>query len=87
MAMTYDGSTFKAFKDGVIVGSISVSGSIYSNTAPVEIGRIAGDDYWNGFIDEVRIYNRALTPKEILAHYFEGLKTHQMNPIITRQVA
>ncbi|OYT63936.1 hypothetical protein B6V01_002875 [Methanosarcinales archaeon ex4572_44] len=32
-------------------------------------GRFFSDRYFNGFIDEVRIYNRALTADEIRSHY------------------
>jgi len=33
--------------------------------------------WWNGLIDEVRIYERALTLGEIQKHYVEGLVKHQ----------
>lgn len=33
------------------------------------IGQINNEDFFNGTIDEVKIYNRALSPDEIMAHY------------------
>ena len=54
--------------------STSYTAAIRSNaTEPVTIGtsKFAGtaDYFWRGLIDEVRIYNRALTAEEIKAHY------------------
>jgi hypothetical protein len=51
----------------------SYSSDIYSSSGRL---RISGSDNWadnefNGTIDEVRIYNRALSPEEILEHYNE----------------
>jgi len=39
------------------------------------IGRV--DNYFNGIIDEVMIFNRALSEKEIKSLYYRALKTHQ----------
>jgi len=35
-------------------------------------------DYYKGLIDEVRIYNQALTSAQIQKLYAEGIKTHQL---------
>jgi hypothetical protein len=68
VAGTYDGSTLRLFVNGVQVASTPVSGPIGSSSGPVRIG---GNNLWGEFfqgrIDEVRIYNRALTPAEIQA--------------------
>ena len=54
------------------------TGGIGSNDEPFEIGR--SSDYptipFNGLIDEVRIYNQALSVAEIQKHYAEGLEKH-----------
>ncbi len=45
------------------------NGTLTQNTDPLQIGQdqnFAGR-YWNGFIDEVKLYNRALTDAEITA--------------------
>ena len=62
VAGTYDGSTMRLYLDGVVVGTRPVGG---------RIGR--GDEIWlssdkellDGLLDDVRIYNRALSRKEI----------------------
>ena len=59
------------FLDGVSVGSTSKSGSLSTDPGVgVWIGSnppLASSKPWDGLIDEVRIYDRALTAGEILA--------------------
>ena len=66
VALTYDGATLRMFVNGVQVSSLAVTGSIV--VAPGAL-RIGGDSVWGeyfkGLVDEVRIYNRALTATEI----------------------
>lgn len=66
-ATTYDGSTIRLYKDGVQVGSMAKSGSLSSgSTVPVWIGNNPGGyEPFDGVIDEVRIYSRALTASEV----------------------
>jgi hypothetical protein len=66
IATTYDGATFKLFINGVQVQSSAVTGLITTTTNPLDIGGspVLGQ-YFTGQIDEVRIYNRALTTTEI----------------------
>jgi predicted GH43/DUF377 family glycosyl hydrolase len=72
---TFDGSTIKLYIDGSLVASTSYSGSIKSDTGPLYIGRDDGySRYFNGSIDEVAIYSRALSADEILEHYNNGIK-------------
>jgi PKD repeat protein len=74
LAATYDGATVRLFVNGAQVGSRSQTGTIATSTGPVTIG---GDpDYgqhWTGLIDEVRIYNRALSASEIQADMSSSL--------------
>ncbi len=69
VAMTYDGTTLKLFVDGVLDGSMAVTGTIPATTQPVRIGGGAPiglpQFYYTGGIDEVRIYNRALVDCEV----------------------
>lgn len=66
LAGTYDGATFKLYVNGVQVSSQPQTGSIDVTTGVLRIG---GNDYWGeffkGYIDEVRVYNRALNASEI----------------------
>jgi Concanavalin A-like lectin/glucanases superfamily/Bacterial Ig domain len=66
LAGTYDGVTQRLFINGVQVASRPQTGAIQTSAGPVVIG---GNEVWGeffqGLIDEVRIYNRALSQAEI----------------------
>ena len=66
LAATYDGATMRLYVNGVQVASRAQTGAIATSTNPLQIG---GDSlygqYFAGRIDEVRIYNRALSVAEI----------------------
>ena len=72
---TYDGNYLRIFVNGKEKNSISVTGKINADTRDVHIGTATGGtDYpFNGIIDQVRIYSRALSEKEILEHYYYGI--------------
>jgi len=70
VAGTYDGATLTVYIDGTSVGSVSNSGAIPTNSLPVRIGADqTGANAFTGWIDEVEIYNRALSGAEIQAIY------------------
>jgi hypothetical protein len=69
LAATYDGSMIKVYFNGEVVGETEFSDSLSTSTGPLFIGTKwsqapAGDEY-NGIMDDVRIYNRALTQSEL----------------------
>lgn len=67
LAGTYDGQNQRLYVDGTLVATKAQSGAIKTSTGALRIG---GNSIWGeffqGYIDEVRIYNRALTSTEIL---------------------
>jgi len=65
LAMTYDGSTLRFYINGEEVGSEAQSGPIQSSSGPLRIGGTIWGAYFQGRIDEVRIYDRALNVGEI----------------------
>jgi hypothetical protein len=68
LAATYDGATVRLYVNGSAAGSAATSGSIVTSTLPLRIGGNAvWGEYFHGLIDEVRIYNRALSAAEIQA--------------------
>lgn len=77
LATTYNGSEVKLYLNGQNDSVFVVSGTIETNNNPVRIGNFRGQsrDFLNGLIDEVRIYNRALSDAEILELYKEGGST------------
>lgn len=70
-AAVYDGSEMRLYQDGELVGSTAKSGTIStSDSVSVWIGGNPTSPTampWQGIIDEVRLYNRALTVNEIRA--------------------
>ena len=66
LAMTYDGSQVRLFVNGVQVASQPTTGSIAPSGSPLWIGGNSPyGEYFNGRIDEVRVYRAALTQAEI----------------------
>ena len=70
IAVTYDGSNMQFYVNGSLDNSVVASGSLYDGGDPWIIGGTQNDPWasnsYNGAIDEVRIYNNALTQDEIL---------------------
>jgi len=80
IAGTYDGSTIKTYKNGVSNSSgTSVSRSIPNTAQVLEIGRYREtvDRSYPERIDEVKIYERALSADELLQNYNAGLSQHK----------
>jgi hypothetical protein len=69
LAATFDGSTMKIYIDGALSASMSASGSISWDTTPASIAHNNYGGYGAGIIDEVRVYNRALSTAEIQTYY------------------
>ncbi|MSR71452.1 MAG: LamG domain-containing protein [Candidatus Taylorbacteria bacterium] len=67
---TYDGSTAALYVDGVLVSSGAASGSF--TPGALTIGSSGASEYYNGLIDDVRIYSRALTAAEVRTLYDIG---------------
>ena len=68
LAATYDGTTQRLYINGVQVASRAQTGPITTSSSPLRIGgNSVWGEYFKGYIDEVRIHNRALTTGEIQA--------------------
>ena len=67
---TYEGNYCKVYVDCKLQDSVLASGNTFTNVADLFFGKanLAGFPYWfNGDLDEVRIYNRAINFDEVLA--------------------
>jgi hypothetical protein len=68
LAATYDGTTLRLYVNGTQVGSRAVANPLLTSTGVLRFG---GNSVWGEFfagrIDEVRLYNRALSATEIQA--------------------
>ena len=68
---TYDGATLRLYINGVLNNSADKTGTIETSTGPFSIGKYQGcnKDQFNGIVDNVRVYNKTLSPEQILAIY------------------
>jgi methionine-rich copper-binding protein CopC len=68
LAVTYDDSNLVLYVNGVLIATQNLPGGITTSTGALRIG---GNSIWgeffNGLVDEVRVYSRPLTQAEILA--------------------
>jgi hypothetical protein len=66
VAATYDGTRIRFYVGGVLVASQAAAGSYQVNTSPLWIGGNAVyGEHFKGKLDDVRVYNRALSAAEI----------------------
>jgi hypothetical protein len=69
----YDGSNIKIYRNGVETNSAPVTGTVTHSTNPFSIGRYGVTaSYYDGLVDDARVYDRALTPSEISTLYRAG---------------
>ena len=68
LAFTYDGSYIRLYKDGALVDSSVANGIIGQNTLPLQLGKLDWQTtgfYLNGKLDEIRLWDVALSQVEI----------------------
>ena len=76
---TYDGQSMKYYTNGGLAAQASITGAIGTNSEPLGIGENLDDhsDCFNGAIDDVRIYNVALTSNQVSQLY-----AYETTPIV-----
>jgi large repetitive protein len=69
LAGVYDGQRIALYVDGKLEDSVAAAGSVALNTEPVWLGNdsAARGEYFRGWLDDVRLYDRGLTEAEIQA--------------------
>ena len=69
LAVTYDGSTMRLYVNGVLRSSVAQAGAITASANPLRIGgnTVFGQEFFAGLLDDVRVYNRALSAQEVVA--------------------
>jgi hypothetical protein len=66
VAATFDGTTMRLYVNGTQVASLAQTSPIATSSSPLRIGgNSAWGEYFAGSIDDVRVYNRALSATEI----------------------
>jgi hypothetical protein len=74
-------SLVRFYLDGDVTMELPFAGPIQLNEGDVFIGRWwGGNRYFSGLIDEVKIFNRSLTPEEIKEEYNRYTTKSEENP-------
>ena len=81
VVLTYDGNEIKAYANGELIASRAVEDSFVANSSDLYIGKDIPEvtEYFSGAMDDLRIYNRALSAAEVKALY-EGAGV----PVVTK---
>ena len=92
VATTYDGTEQVLFKDGAQVFRRDQAGAIGSNSSKLLIGARGNTtprNFFGGMIDEVRIYNRALSKGEVISlyDYTDGVESITLSEKITTLIS
>jgi hypothetical protein len=88
---TYDGNTNRMYINGQQIDTVSQSGTInYTSNTPVclasepNASACIDGNYFNGLMDDVRVYNRALSAVEVRQLYNLGATSKQaVSPVVT----
>jgi|LSQX01.2.fsa_nt_gb hypothetical protein len=69
VACTYDGNSMKLYINGILEASRPKTGEIQYKNASLKFGHAVKNQFLTGKLDEMRIYSKALTEKEIKQLY------------------
>jgi Concanavalin A-like lectin/glucanases superfamily len=71
LVLTRSGSLMTLYVNGQSVATSTFAGSLTTTTGMLSIGRAGGvaSRYFAGSVDEVSVYNKALSASRVLAHY------------------
>lgn len=67
IAYTYDGSSMKIYLNGNLVFDSPISGDIINGNRNLRVGFPSDEAFYKGLIDELRVWNIALTHDDILS--------------------
>lgn len=73
LAGTYDGNTLRLYRNGELQEAVDVGQPIQQSVADLAIGGQFGTYVWQGALDEVRFWDRALSADEIATRHTQAL--------------
>lgn len=79
LTATYDGGTMKLYVDGNEVGSLIAVGEISTGSGDNYIGSEGTGFYFNGIIDEVKVFAVDLLPSEVKDLYYNNLRFRKIS--------
>lgn len=74
LTATFSGSEIRLYEDGVLTKKMSVKGIPDATVGNLYIGMLNGELFYNGYMDDLRIYNRAFSSQEVAGLFDEGMK-------------
>jgi len=83
VAVTRQSTNYVFFINGSAVSTNNDSRAIPNSASPLMIGEAEGNYFFNGLLDEISIYNRALAASEIAAIYSAGSAGKCQGPQLT----
>ena len=75
--LSFNGKQGTLYLDGRAIADQAVKGDLSQNKEPLHIADALNQRHFNGLIDEIRIYNRGLTPAETKQNF--GIKTNSLS--------
>jgi hypothetical protein len=84
IASTYDGAVLRFYVNGTQVSTVNVTGNMVTTANMLRIGgsTTLSTQYFAGLIDEVRVYNRALSQAEIQTDINTPIAPDLTNPTV-----
>jgi len=79
VGFTYDGTNYVFYINGASAGSGTLNSSYLSNSTTQVGGATVLSQYMNGYMDDVRIYNRVLSASDMSQLYGIGAQLHQFS--------
>src|SRR3954452_24712050 len=88
LAVTFASGVLKLFVNGTQTASVSLSGNVTTAAGALKIGGNAiWGEWFNGLIDEVRVYNRALTAAEVQSDMVSPIQNDTLPPSVPTNLA
>ncbi len=81
----FNSTTVALYVNGVSQGSNTHANTMPLTPSSLRIGSDAGSEYFNGTIDEVRIYNRSLDDSEVLLLFNRSYEKHALVADMTQE--
>lgn len=81
VAATYSSSNLKLYINGELINSTTGSGSLAIDASPFTIGRkpATNSNYYHGYMDEVRVFDKALTADELHKMVYQEIEQNSGN--------
>ena len=84
VAATYDGTTMTVYVGGTARGTVSLPGPVDTSTSDLTLASSSGAyDWFSGELDEVAVYTRALTAKQVASRITDaGVARATAGPVV-----